>query len=142
MTLDLTVYAIPAFIGLMLAEGVVLARTSLRGYAARDTAASLAMGVGNVLIDLVMKGVHFALLAAVGRWALFAHRALVVVVGGADRRRRPRLLLVPPRPSRGAAVLGGAREPPLEPALQPLDGAAAVVDHAASPACSSGGRWR
>jgi sterol desaturase/sphingolipid hydroxylase (fatty acid hydroxylase superfamily) len=72
MTLDLTVYAIPAFIGLMLAEGVVLARTTLRGYAARDTAASLGMGIGNVLIDLGMKGVHFALLAAVGRWALFA----------------------------------------------------------------------
>jgi sterol desaturase/sphingolipid hydroxylase (fatty acid hydroxylase superfamily) len=70
MSLDLTVYAIPAFVVLMLAEGAVLARTTLRGYAAPDTAASLAMGVGNVLIDLVMKGVHFALLAAVGRWAL------------------------------------------------------------------------
>jgi sterol desaturase/sphingolipid hydroxylase (fatty acid hydroxylase superfamily) len=71
MTLDLTVYAIPAFVALMLGEGAVLAHTALRGYAARDTAASLAMGIGNVLIDLVMKGVHFALLAAVGRWALF-----------------------------------------------------------------------
>jgi sterol desaturase/sphingolipid hydroxylase (fatty acid hydroxylase superfamily) len=71
MTLDLTVYAIPAFVGLMLAEAAALARTSLRGYAAPDTAASLAMGVGNVLIDLLMKGMHFALLAAVGRWAWF-----------------------------------------------------------------------
>jgi sterol desaturase/sphingolipid hydroxylase (fatty acid hydroxylase superfamily) len=70
MTLDLTVYAIPAFIVLMLAESAVLAHSALRGYAARDTAASLTMGVGNVLIDLVMKGVHLALLAWVGRWAL------------------------------------------------------------------------
>lgn len=69
MSLDLTVYAIPAFIGLMLAEGAALARTNLRGYAARDTAASLSMGIGNVLIDLVMKGVHFALLALVWSWA-------------------------------------------------------------------------
>lgn len=70
MNLDLTVYAVPAFIVLMLAEGAALARTARRGYAAPDTAASLAMGIGNVLIDLVMKGVHFALLAAAGRWAL------------------------------------------------------------------------
>jgi sterol desaturase/sphingolipid hydroxylase (fatty acid hydroxylase superfamily) len=54
----------------MLAEGAALAHTAWRGYEQRDTAASLAMGGGNVLIDLVMKGVHFALLAAVGRSAL------------------------------------------------------------------------
>ena len=70
MSLDLTVYAIPAFFALMLAEGAAIAHTTRRGYEARDTAASLAMGVGNVLIDLGMKAVHFALLAAVGRAAL------------------------------------------------------------------------
>ena len=70
MSLDLTVYAIPAFIGLMIAEGVVLAHSGLRGYARRDTAASLTMGIGNVLIDLVMKSVHLALLAAVAQFAL------------------------------------------------------------------------
>jgi sterol desaturase/sphingolipid hydroxylase (fatty acid hydroxylase superfamily) len=70
MNLDLTVYAVPAFIVLMLAEAAALARTTRRGYAAPDTAASLAMGIGNVLIDLVMKSVHFAFLAAVGRWSL------------------------------------------------------------------------
>jgi sterol desaturase/sphingolipid hydroxylase (fatty acid hydroxylase superfamily) len=70
MSLDLTVFAIPAFIGLMVAEGAALARTARRGYTAADTAASLTMGIGNVLIDLVMKGVHFALLTAVARWAL------------------------------------------------------------------------
>lgn len=70
MDLDLTIYAIPAFAALMLAEGAVAARWHLRGYERRDTAASLAMGVGNVLIDLVMKGVHYALLAAVGTLAV------------------------------------------------------------------------
>lgn len=72
MTIDLTVYAIPAFVALLLAEAAAVTRTSLRGYAAPDTAASLAMGIGNVLIDLLMKGVHFAVLAVVGRWALLA----------------------------------------------------------------------
>ena len=70
MTVDLTVYAIPAFFLLMLLEGAVLAHTRLRGYEARDTAASLSMGIGNVLIDVGMKAVHFALLALVARWAL------------------------------------------------------------------------
>ena len=69
MSVDLTIYAIPAFAGLMLAEGVAIARRGLRGYERRDTAASLAMGLGNVVIDLGMKGVHFALLATVALWA-------------------------------------------------------------------------
>jgi len=69
MSLDPTVYAIPAFVGLMLAEGVAVARHGLRGYERRDTAASLAMGLGNVVIDLGMKAVHFALLAAVAEHA-------------------------------------------------------------------------
>lgn len=69
MTLDPTVFAIPAFIALMLLEGALLARRALRGYAARDTRASLLMGVGNVVINLGMKGVHFALLAAVAVWS-------------------------------------------------------------------------
>ena len=69
MSLDLTVYAIPAFVILMLAETAVAARRRIRGYEAADTATSLAMGVGNVLIDLFMKSVHFALLAAVATFA-------------------------------------------------------------------------
>ena len=70
MNLDLTVYAIPAFIALMLAEGAVTAARGLAGYERRDTLASLAMGLGNVLIDLFMKGVHFALLASLAPLAL------------------------------------------------------------------------
>lgn len=71
MGLDLTIYAIPAFFVLMVAEAMVASRRRLRGYEARDTATSLTMGVGNVLIDLFMKSVHFALLGAVGSFALF-----------------------------------------------------------------------
>jgi sterol desaturase/sphingolipid hydroxylase (fatty acid hydroxylase superfamily) len=70
MSLDLTIYAIPAFVVLMLAEAAVVAARGLRGYERRDTLASLAMGLGNVLIDLVMKGVHYALLAALAPLAL------------------------------------------------------------------------
>lgn len=64
---DLTVYAIPAFIALMVLEGVLLSRTALRGYAARDTAASLAMGVGSLLIGIGTKAAHLGLLTAVAR---------------------------------------------------------------------------
>jgi len=71
MSLDLTVYAIPAFIGLMFAEGAVTTARGLAGYERRDTLASLAMGVGNVIIDLFMKGVHFALLASLAPLAIF-----------------------------------------------------------------------
>jgi len=68
---DLTHYAIPAFVVLMLVEGAVAARQHVRGYERRDTLASLAMGIGNVLIDLVVKGIHLVLLAAVARFAPF-----------------------------------------------------------------------
>jgi sterol desaturase/sphingolipid hydroxylase (fatty acid hydroxylase superfamily) len=59
---DLVHLAIPAFIALMLVEAVAAAWMGRRAYEARDTAASLAMGVGNVLIGLVTKGALFALL--------------------------------------------------------------------------------
>ena len=71
MTVDLTVYAIPAFFVLMVVEAALLAGTTWRGYERRDTAASLTMGVGYVLIGLVGNAAHFALLAVVGRWAPF-----------------------------------------------------------------------
>ena len=71
MDLDLTIYAIPAFFVLMVAESLLTARRRVRGYEAKDTATSLAMGVGNVLIDLGMKSVHFFILVAVGSFAVF-----------------------------------------------------------------------
>lgn len=69
MEIDLTIYAIPAFFVLMLAEASITARRRIRGYESRDTAASLAMGVGNVVIDLFMKSVHYLLLATVAAFA-------------------------------------------------------------------------
>ena len=72
--IDITILAIPSFVILMLVESVVVARqraraadkgdAAFRGYEVRDTAASLAMGLGNVLINLVMKAV--SLTAAIG----------------------------------------------------------------------------
>ncbi len=70
MTLDLTLYAIPAFFALLIVEGVIAGSQHLRGYERKDTIASLSMGVGNVLIDLFMKGVHLALLTALVPFAL------------------------------------------------------------------------
>ncbi len=48
-------YAIPAFIVLMLVEAIISARHDRRLYELRDTAASLAMGIGNVLLKLLAK---------------------------------------------------------------------------------------
>ncbi len=70
MDLDLTILSIPAFALLMVVESVLTARRRARGYAVKDTATSLAMGVGNVVINLGMKGVHFLLLTAVSGFAV------------------------------------------------------------------------
>ena len=68
--LDLTIYAIPAFVVFMIVEAIVVSQRRVRGYELRDTAASLAMGIGQVLIDLFMKGVALVLFAFVGRFAI------------------------------------------------------------------------
>jgi sterol desaturase/sphingolipid hydroxylase (fatty acid hydroxylase superfamily) len=55
--------SIPVFITLMVVEAVasaVRADREAKGYEPRDTAASLAMGVGNVVISFVTKGLKFA----------------------------------------------------------------------------------
>ena len=53
---ELTVYAIPAFFATMCLEGWLLAkRTDVRGYEWRDTAASLSMGVGNLIVNLTLR---------------------------------------------------------------------------------------
>ncbi|HYC53558.1 MAG TPA: sterol desaturase family protein [Candidatus Binatia bacterium] len=73
--IDPTLYAVPFFLVTMLIESLLLARMTVgdgrqaRGYEARDTAASLTMGVGNVVINLFMKGVS---LASLGFFAGFA----------------------------------------------------------------------
>ena len=73
--IDLTHYAIPAFIGLMLLEATVgAAHIRQRIYVdGRDTRASLTMGVGNVFINLFWKSVvyaYFSALAALAPWKL------------------------------------------------------------------------
>jgi sterol desaturase/sphingolipid hydroxylase (fatty acid hydroxylase superfamily) len=66
---DLVPYAIPVFFGLMLLEAMVARRRQLDAYEGRDTAASLSMGLGNVVVNGVV---------AVGTLAawfwLYAHR--------------------------------------------------------------------
>ena len=70
---DLTIYAIPGFIGLMILEAVIASRYfTLTAYKnSSDTAASLAMGVGSVIINLFWKSVEFAVYSFVFSFALF-----------------------------------------------------------------------
>jgi sterol desaturase/sphingolipid hydroxylase (fatty acid hydroxylase superfamily) len=66
-------YAIPAFLALIAVEAVATARPSLRGYESRDTAASLAMGVGNLLITIALRGLAVPLF-----FYLYEHRLLTL----------------------------------------------------------------
>ncbi len=68
--LDITIYAIPVFLVCMIVESVFTSRRRMLGYTGLDTWGSLAMGVGNALIDLVMKGVHYAWLSFCFGYAL------------------------------------------------------------------------
>ncbi len=68
---DLIHLAIPAFIGLLVLEAVLDAVMRRELYEFKDTAASLTMGVGNVLLGLVNKAMVFAIFTAVHRFALF-----------------------------------------------------------------------
>ena len=72
MEVDLTVWSIPAFVILIVAEVLLSARRKVRGYETKDTVTSLTMGVGNVLIDLFMKSIHFLLLSWVATTAIFS----------------------------------------------------------------------
>lgn len=53
---DLSILAAPGYLVLLALEVVLVQRLGKGSYEARDTAASLAMGVGNVLVTLAMKG--------------------------------------------------------------------------------------
>ena len=68
---DLIHLAIPAFILLVVGEAIVGAVMHRDLYERKDTAASLTMGIGNVLVSLVSKGLVFALFTAVHRFAFF-----------------------------------------------------------------------
>lgn len=63
-TRDYVEPAIPFFLALVVLEQVVSARRRvgvIRGYAWRDTAASLAMGIGSLVVGLALKGATFGL---------------------------------------------------------------------------------
>jgi len=70
---NLVLYAIPAFIALLVLE-VLWARrrgAEVRGYQPKDTAASLTMGLGNVLISAVTKLGSLALFTFLYQYRLF-----------------------------------------------------------------------
>lgn len=67
----ITNYAIPAFVTLLILEAVVAARWRQQVYDVRDTATSLAMGIGNVLINLGWKSVAFGVYSALHSVAIF-----------------------------------------------------------------------
>ena len=68
---DLIQLAIPAFILLMVVEAIADALMRRELYEPKDTAASLTMGIGNVVVGLVSKGMVFALFTWVHKFALF-----------------------------------------------------------------------
>src|SRR5690606_36297839 len=69
----LIAFAVPVFLGLIVLEAVLAARRrgAVRGYERRDTFASLAMGIGNVLVRIVTKAWALALYEVVALFAIF-----------------------------------------------------------------------
>jgi sterol desaturase/sphingolipid hydroxylase (fatty acid hydroxylase superfamily) len=63
--------AIPAFLLLLIVEVIVDAIMRRDLYQLKDTAASLTMGTGNVILGLASKGIAFAVFTAVHRFAIF-----------------------------------------------------------------------
>lgn len=63
--------AIPAFLVTMILEAWVSKRWKLRGYEGRDTAASLTMGVGNLVISAAINGLRVPLMDVLYRHRLF-----------------------------------------------------------------------
>lgn len=68
---DLIQYAIPGFVILLVAEVIVTAVQQKDYYDARDTAGSLAMGIGNVVIGFVGKAIVFGAYSLTYRFRLF-----------------------------------------------------------------------
>ncbi len=63
--------AIPAFLLLVAAEAVTDALLRRHLYEVKDAAASLTMGIGNVLVNLVAKAMQFAILTFLYKFRLF-----------------------------------------------------------------------
>lgn len=68
---DLIQYAIPGFVILLVAEVIVTAIQQKDYYNAKDTASSLAMGIGNVLVGVVGKAIVFGTYSLVYQFRLF-----------------------------------------------------------------------
>lgn len=68
---DLIQYAIPGFIILLVAEVIITARQQKDYYDAKDTAGSLAMGIGNVIVGFVGKAIVFGAFSLVYQFRLF-----------------------------------------------------------------------
>ncbi len=68
---DLIQYAIPGFIILLVAEVIVTARQQKDYYDAKDTAGSLAMGIGNVIVGFVGKAIVFGAYTLVYQFRFF-----------------------------------------------------------------------
>ncbi|AQG79509.1 sterol desaturase family protein [Spirosoma montaniterrae] len=68
---DLIQYAIPGFVVLLVAEVLVTAHQQKDYYDAKDTASSLAMGIGNVIVGLVGKVIVFGAYSFVYQFRLF-----------------------------------------------------------------------
>ena len=68
---DLIQYAIPGFVILLVAEVIVTAIQQKDYYDVKDTASSLSMGIGNVIIGFVGKVIVFAAYSLVYQFRLF-----------------------------------------------------------------------
>jgi sterol desaturase/sphingolipid hydroxylase (fatty acid hydroxylase superfamily) len=71
LNINLIHYAIPAFIILLLLEVAVAAYEKKDWYEAKDTFSSLAMGIGNVLIGLIGKGLVLGAYFVIYQFRLF-----------------------------------------------------------------------
>jgi len=79
VTLDPTILAIPLFLVSMAIEAYVLHREG-RPYDAKDTAASLSGGVGNLVVDLLTKPFYFAALYLAYEHRVFTMGASVAAI--------------------------------------------------------------
>lgn len=68
---DLIQYAIPGFVILLVAEVIITARQQKDYYDAKDTAGSLAMGIGNVIVGFVGKALVFGAYTLVYQFRFF-----------------------------------------------------------------------
>ena len=68
---DLIQYAVPGFVLLVALEAAADAMMRRDLYEIKDTAASLTMGVGNLLVNLLAKALQFAIFSMLHRFAIF-----------------------------------------------------------------------